>query len=131
MTKKHPSDVSAQTALIGHTEDDIRWKKERRRKYKAKVEIDEAIAGPACANCRHWTAPGEHDDFGHCMKLITVLSKPGYFGPDRGVTLGVEDVMKPVDYDWQFMRTRPSFAACSRYDAVQVALAADESEAAA
>lgn len=117
MTKKqHPSDVSAQIALLGHTEDDIRWKKERRRKYKAKeVVSDELPEGGCCARCANWTKPGESDDFGHCMKLVTVMSKPASFGPERGVTLGVEDVMKPVDFDWQFMRTRPSFEACSRF----------------
>jgi len=126
---KHPSDLSAQTAFIGKTVDDFRWKKEKRRKFARKVEIDETIDSPCCVRCRNWQAPETDDEFGNCQKLITIMANaPG--SPERGYTAGIEDALANPTWVWQFMRTRPSFAACSRYNAIHVAAATDECEAA-
>jgi hypothetical protein len=112
----HPSDVSAQLAFIGLSDDDKRWKAEKKRKHAKKAQPIPAPDGAACcALCGHWRRPEDVGGFGHCRKLVTVRSRVKY-GPEPGTTLGLEDVMTPVEFDWEFMRTRAGFLACSRYE---------------
>lgn len=128
MTRRDASDVSVQTAFIGHSEDDRQFRAEKRRKYGPKVVLDPIPDGPCCNNCRNWRASETKDPFGTCRLLVTVRERVS-MGPQPGTTLGIEDV-RDVDFEWEFMRTRPAFAGCSRY-AVAAASVDAESEAAA
>lgn len=112
---KHASDISAQLAFIGLSEDEKRWKAEQARKRKKPAVPNPVPDGPCCAICGNWVRPEDEGGFGHCRKLVTVRSRIPR-GPDPGVTLGVEDVLWGVEFEWEFMRTRAGFLACSRYE---------------
>lgn len=122
---RHPSDVSVQTAFIGHTEDDKRWKAEKKRKHAKKAEPEAAPPGvDCCATCRNWRRPDDADGFGSCQKLVTIVRyAPGC--PERGHTASIEEAMNNRLWtgNWEHMRTRAGFLACSRFAAL--ALKAD------
>lgn len=127
MKKRTGTDVAAQTAFIGMSEDDVAFRKEKRRKYGPKVELPSIPDGPCCLRCRNWLAPDD-DDFGSCQKLVTIrAATPG--SPERGYTASIEDALSEPAWSWEFMRTRPAFAACSRFASAAMSMDA-ESEAA-
>lgn len=109
MAESHPSDISAQRSFLG--EDDIRFKKERKRKSAPKPELPAMPDGPCCGRCAFWERPTGDDAFGQCREIVAEFEGPS----DRRRVLTRDEAAKQFMLGVEPLRTRDFAPACSRY----------------
>lgn len=109
MRDPHPSDVSAQRSFLG--EDDIRFRRERKRKRAPKQDLPSMPDGPCCGRCRSWERPDAGDDFGQCREVVVQLDGPA----DKRRVMTREEAAALFELGVDPLRTRDFAPACSRY----------------